>query len=79
MKYTFTVEAGNDPANSARRHPFYITDSSSGGYGQKTGAERMEETVYAGVDSDGQPTAGQCPHPVDILQAVRDFHVFLFI
>ncbi|KAH6948902.1 hypothetical protein HPB50_026879 [Hyalomma asiaticum] len=29
--YTFVVEGGVDPSNSARYHPFYITDSSKGG------------------------------------------------
>uniref|UniRef100_A0A131YTZ5 Chitin-binding protein n=1 Tax=Rhipicephalus appendiculatus TaxID=34631 RepID=A0A131YTZ5_RHIAP len=29
--YTFVVEGGLDPSNSARYHPFYITDSSKGG------------------------------------------------
>ena len=31
MTYTFIVEAGNDPDDGPRYHPFYITDSTSGG------------------------------------------------
>ena len=62
--YTFIVEGGNDRANPARYHPFYITSSPEGGYGQKTNAQQMEQKVYAGVsyDNDGYPyptTAGR--------------------
>ncbi|XP_012542491.1 protein Skeletor, isoforms B/C [Monomorium pharaonis] len=49
--YTFIVEGGNDPANPARYHPFYITDSPEGGLGQNIG-KQMEEKVYAGVKYD---------------------------
>ena len=38
--YTFIVEGGNDPENSARSHPFYITDDPEGGYDYKTAEER---------------------------------------
>ncbi|KYN45050.1 hypothetical protein ALC56_00524 [Trachymyrmex septentrionalis] len=52
--YTFIVEGGDDPANPARYHPFYITDSPEGGLGQNIG-KQTEETVFAGAeyDSDG--------------------------
>ncbi|XP_026469560.1 protein Skeletor, isoforms B/C-like [Ctenocephalides felis] len=50
--YTFIVEGGNDRTNPARYHPFYICDSSEGGYGQKTDLEQMKQKVYAGVDFD---------------------------
>ena len=30
--YTFTVEGGNNPEDPSNYHPFYITDSISGGY-----------------------------------------------
>ncbi|CAL1688330.1 unnamed protein product [Lasius platythorax] len=54
--YTFIVEGGNDPANPAKYHPFYITDSPEGGYGQKTEAQQMEQKVFAGVKyDDGYP------------------------
>lgn len=33
-----------------RYHPFYITDSPEGGYGQSYGSS-MEEKVYAGVEN----------------------------
>lgn len=55
---------GRDPTNPARYHPFYITDSSEGGFGQKSDEQQSKQRVYAGVgyDSDGRPypTAGQC-------------------
>lgn len=40
-----------------RYHPFYITDSSEGGFGQKNEQQQMEQKVFAGVDydSDGYP------------------------
>ncbi|KAM0725706.1 Protein Skeletor, isoforms B/C [Formica fusca] len=55
--YTFIVEGGNDETNPAKYHPFYITDSPEGGFGQKTEAKQMEEKVFAGVkyDSKGYP------------------------
>lgn len=53
---------GNDPTNSAAYHPFYITDSFEGGFGQKTEAQQREQRVYAGVEYDTSgfpfPTAG---------------------
>lgn len=42
--YTFIIEGGNDPENSARSHPFYITDDPEGGYLYKTAAERKVTT-----------------------------------
>ncbi|CAH0554651.1 unnamed protein product [Brassicogethes aeneus] len=55
--YTFTIEGGADETNPARYHPFYITDSSEGGYDQKTAQERNKQKVYAGVgfDREGYP------------------------
>ncbi|CAK9799996.1 Protein Skeletor, isoforms B/C [Anthophora plagiata] len=55
--YTFIVEGGDDPANPARYHPLYITDSPEGGFSQKTEEAQMAQRVYAGVmyDSDGYP------------------------
>jgi len=61
--YTFVVEGGNDRTNPAHYHPFYITDSSEGGFGQKSEAEQKKQRVFGGVnyDSDGYPypTAGE--------------------
>lgn len=61
--YTFIVEGGDKPAQPAKYHPFYITDSSEGGYGQKTDAEQKRQIVYAGVEFDSEdypvPTAGK--------------------
>ncbi|CAG9858428.1 unnamed protein product [Phyllotreta striolata] len=53
--YTFKVEGGDDSSNPARFHPFYITDSKEGGFGQKSEEERFKQKVFAGVeyDSDG--------------------------
>ncbi|XP_014468058.1 PREDICTED: protein Skeletor, isoforms B/C isoform X2 [Dinoponera quadriceps] len=55
--YTFIVEGGNDSVNPARYHPFYITNSPTGGYGQKNEEEQMEQKVFAGVkyDFNGYP------------------------
>ncbi|XP_067006992.1 protein Skeletor, isoforms B/C [Anabrus simplex] len=55
--YTFIVEGGSDTANPARYHPFYITDSKEGGFGQKSEAEQKKQRVFAGVgyDAEGYP------------------------
>jgi hypothetical protein len=61
--YTFIVEGGNDRTNPARYHPFYITDSSEGGFGQKSEAEQKKQRVFGGVRYDAEgypyPTAGE--------------------
>ncbi|XP_014254156.1 protein Skeletor, isoforms B/C isoform X2 [Cimex lectularius] len=55
--YTFVVEGGNDPTQPARYHPFYITDSPEGGFGQKSDIKQRQQRVFAGVsyDSEGFP------------------------
>lgn len=55
--YTFMVEGGDDPTQGARYHPFYITSSSEGGFGQKKEVEQLHENVFAGVEyrADGYP------------------------
>ncbi|XP_046993641.1 protein Skeletor, isoforms B/C [Schistocerca americana] len=55
--YTFMVEGGNDRTNPARYHPFYITDSDEGGFGQKSEEDQKEQRVFAGVgyDAEGYP------------------------
>ncbi|XP_011136070.1 protein Skeletor, isoforms B/C isoform X2 [Harpegnathos saltator] len=55
--YTFIVEGGNDPSNPARYHPFYITNSPEGGFGQKNKDEQEQQMIFAGVkeDSKGYP------------------------
>lgn len=59
------VEGGDKSSQPARYHPFYISDSPEGGFGQKSEAEQMRQRVYAGVEyeSDGypMPTAGINP------------------
>lgn len=54
---------GKDKTNPARYHPFYITDSPEGGFGQRSEAEQRMQKVFAGVaiDRDGYPypTAGE--------------------
>lgn len=47
--YTFIVEGGNDPSNPAKYHPFYITTSPEGGYGQKSEGQRKQQRILAGV------------------------------
>lgn len=60
--YQFIVETGNDETNTAQYHPFYITNSSEGGFGQKTSAQQRRQGVYAGVEYDAEdfpiPTIG---------------------
>ncbi|XP_011874994.1 PREDICTED: protein Skeletor, isoforms B/C [Vollenhovia emeryi] len=46
--YTFIVEGGNDPANPAKYHPFYITDNPEGGLGQHP-ERKGQERIFAGV------------------------------
>ncbi|XP_028157602.1 protein Skeletor, isoforms B/C isoform X2 [Ostrinia furnacalis] len=55
--YTFIVEGGDDRTNPAKFHPFYISDSSEGGFGQKKEEERRKQRVFAGVayDNEGYP------------------------
>ncbi|XP_062537926.1 protein Skeletor, isoforms B/C isoform X1 [Armigeres subalbatus] len=55
--YTFIVEGGDDETQPAKFHPFYITDSPEGGFGQNTGTQQERETVFAGVgyDKDRNP------------------------
>ena len=38
--YTFIIEGGNDPNEGASYHPFYITDSISGGRMRNTPQQR---------------------------------------
>ncbi|KAG0431264.1 hypothetical protein HPB47_021951, partial [Ixodes persulcatus] len=57
--YTFIAEGGHDDSNSARYHPFYITDSRKGG-GSKEDAEALGKPghlLLAGVTlgPDGKP------------------------
>ena len=44
--YNFIVETGNDPMHSSRKHPFYITDSSEGGFQHKSYEEQIKESEY---------------------------------
>lgn len=55
--YTFTVEGGADRTNPAKFHPFYISDSSEGGFGQKSDVDQRKQRVFAGVayDTEGYP------------------------
>nr|XP_024216271.1 protein Skeletor, isoforms B/C [Halyomorpha halys] len=59
--YTFIVEGGDDRTNPAKYHPFYITDSREGGFGQKTAEQQRQQRVFAGVSYDAEgfpyPTA----------------------
>lgn len=59
--YTFVIEGGNDKSNPAKYHPFYITNSPEGGFGQLSPAKQAVEQIYAGVEYDDEnypfPTA----------------------
>lgn len=48
--YTFMIEGGDDPTQGARYHPFYITSSEEGGFGQKKEVQQLHENVFAGVE-----------------------------
>jgi DOMON domain len=48
--YNFLVNGGVDPSDDSNYHPFYLTDSSRGGYFQLSPQERLEETPLAGIE-----------------------------
>lgn len=54
----------------SRYHPFYISDSDEGGYGQKSQQTQSRQVVYAGVkfeaDDYPRPTAGKNGHFLNI-------------
>jgi len=47
--YTFVIEGGDDPGQTAAYHPFYITDDPEGGYEFKTKEQRRKVRVFAGI------------------------------
>lgn len=57
--YTFKVEGGHDDSNSARYHPFYITDSKKGGGSKEEPAVlgKKGNLLLAGITmgADGKP------------------------
>ena len=60
----FYVNGGDTPAQTSSYHPFYITDSATGGIlGIVGGGAMVTETVYAGIDVTGNsvtnPTVGK--------------------
>ncbi|XP_016842690.1 protein Skeletor, isoforms B/C isoform X2 [Nasonia vitripennis] len=57
QNYTFLVEGGDDKTMSTRYHPFYITSSREGGYGQLNAEQQKRQRVFAGVarDASGYP------------------------
>ncbi|XP_022086607.1 protein Skeletor, isoforms B/C-like [Acanthaster planci] len=48
VQYTFEVYGGDNSEDSAKYHPFYITDDPEGGYAQKLDAQKVGVTIYAG-------------------------------
>ena len=56
--YKFIINGGNDPVNSAKNHPFYLTTSQDGGYIQLDADKRKDETVFAGVEGGNATAAG---------------------
>ncbi|XP_038046212.1 protein Skeletor, isoforms B/C-like isoform X2 [Patiria miniata] len=48
VNYTFTVFGGDDPDQSARYHPFYLTNDTVGGYAQQTEDEKRYVAIYSG-------------------------------
>ena len=58
--YTFVIEGGNDPGQTAAYHPFYITDDPEGGYQYKSKEQRRKVRVFAGIEeSRGWPYHGE--------------------
>lgn len=47
--YSFIVEGGNDKTNPSKYHPFYISDSPEGGFGQKSPEEQVKQKVSGGI------------------------------
>lgn len=74
QEYTFIVEGGNDPSNSAKYHPFYITSDPIGGYAKKSASEKALETIYAGVDASGQAKAGEWINESQLFYHVDTFN-----
>lgn len=54
---TYDDFAGDNPKEVGHYHPFYITDSPEGGFGQKNEVEQKKQRVFAGImyDSDDYP------------------------
>lgn len=58
-KYTFRINGGNNPTDSANYHPFYLTTSMEGGYIQLSPEDRLNETPLAGITiNETDPTTG---------------------
>jgi len=57
--YTFIAESGND-SSSFDYHPFYLTNSKTGGRDTKAQSLRDAEIIYAGYDEEGRPYGGKC-------------------
>ncbi len=79
--YTFVIEGGNDPTQTAAYHPFYITDDPEGGYEFKTPAQRRKSKVFAGISRGRlgvEPTAtGRlCEWKEDPSEATTKFKSF---
>ena len=56
--YRFHVSGGDDPTQGAEFHPLYRTSSISGGYAQLNSAERLDETLLAGIEITAQDGDG---------------------
>lgn len=52
LKLMFLNELNDQPL--FRYHPFYISDSDEGGFGQKSQAKQHRQTIYAGVEYDSE-------------------------
>jgi len=56
--YTFKINGGDNPESPSQYHPLYLTTSIDGGYDQRTPLERLEETVFAGIEITQQTDQG---------------------
>lgn len=48
--YTFRINGGDNQADDANYHPFYLTTNPVGGYLQQTPKERLKETPLLGIN-----------------------------
>lgn len=56
--YRFNVYGGNDPDQPTDYHPLYITSSPRGGFNTLNAQQRLNETIYAGIDVTSQNESG---------------------
>lgn len=56
--YRFNVYGGDDPDQPASYHPLYITSNPKGGFNGLTAKDRLNETIYAGIEVTSRNESG---------------------